>query len=247
MRFAQVTFAQGEQMAQQAAACVRDILTDAVRRRGWATLALAGGATPRLLYHTLAQTPFATHTPWAALDVFFSDERWVAPDHPDSNVGMARAAFLARVALPAANIHVPDMTLPPAQAALAYEQHIRRYFAARLQAVRAPFDLILLGIGTDGHTASLFPGQASLDETVRWVVAATPPAEVTPAVARITFTLPLITQAEHVIMLAAGPAKRALVDALANDRARAAWRYPAAQVCARRETLLLYAATAGRA
>jgi len=247
MRFAQVTFAQGEQMAQQAAACVRDILTDAVRRRGWATVALAGGATPRLLYRTLAQTPFATHTPWAALDVFFSDERCVAPDHPDSNYGMARAAFLAHIALPPENIHAPDMTLPPAAAAQAYEQHLRMFFAARLQAVRAPFDLILLGIGTDGHTASLFPGQASLHETVRWVVAVTPPAETTPQVARVTFTLPLITQAEHVIMLAAGPAKRALVDALVDDRARAAWHYPAARVFARRELLLLYAATEGRA
>jgi len=247
MRFAQVTFAHAGQMAQQAAACVCDILTDAVRRRGWATLALAGGATPRLLYRTLAQTPYATHTPWAAIDVFWSDERCVAPGHPDSNVGMARTAFLTQLALPAENIHAPDMTLPPAQAAQAYEQHLRMFFAARLQAVRAPFDLILLGLGTDGHTASLFPGQTSLHETVRWVVAVTPPAETTPAVARVTFTLPLITQTEQIIMLAAGPAKRALVDALTDDRARAAWRYPAAQVYAQRETLLFYATTEGRA
>jgi 6-phosphogluconolactonase len=241
VRFALITVADGEAMAQHAAACLTDILTAAVRRRGWATLALAGGATPRALYRALTQTPHVTHTPWQAVDVFWSDERCVAPDQPDSNVGMARATLLHQLALPAANIHAPDMTLPPPEAAQAYEQHIRMFFAARLQVLRAPFDAVLLGIGTDGHTASLFPGQAGLSETIRWVVAATPPADTAPAVARITFTLPLIAQAEHVLMLATGPAKRAIVDAMVHQPAQAAWRYPAARVTAQRELLLFYA------
>lgn len=241
MHVALVTAADGNALAQHAAACLSDILNAAVRRRGWATLALAGGATPRALYRALSQTPHVTHTPWPAVEFFWSDERCVVPDHADSNVGMARATLLNQLALPPANVHAPDMNLPPAEAAQAYEQHIRMFFAARLHALRAPFDAVLLGIGADGHTASLFPGQPSLAETVRWIVAVTPPAGTTPAVARVTFTLPLIAQAEQVLMLATGPAKRAIVDAMVHQPAQAAWRYPAARVTAQRELLRFYA------
>jgi len=131
---------------------------------------LSDGSTPRRLYERLADLPFASRFPWSRVHWFWGDERFVPHHHPDSNFRMARDAFLSRVPVPADNIHVvPTEGLSPEQGASVYERTLRRFYGADTLAPDRPlFDVTLLGIGEDGHTASLFPGQPALQETRRW-------------------------------------------------------------------------------
>jgi 6-phosphogluconolactonase len=149
---------------------------------------------------------------------FWGDERFVPHDHPDSNFGMTHAALLSRAPVPPENVHaVPTEGLTPEQAAGAYGQMLRDFYgAARLDPTRPLFDVVLLGIGDDGHTASLFPGQPALDETRSWVVAVLD-ARVE---ARITLTFPALDSTRDALFLAVGAKKRDLVRrARAGDRA----------------------------
>jgi len=180
----------------------------AVALRGRFTLALSGGHTPQALHALLAapEEPFRGRIDWAATEVFFGDERCVGPDHPESNYGAARASLLARVPLPAANVHRLRGEDDPPAAAAAYEADLRRVVPAERGLPR--LDLVLLGLGSDGHTASLFPGTAALEEETRLVV-----ANEVPQVGgfRLTFTLPLIGAARAVAFLVAGEEKAAAV------------------------------------
>src|SRR5262249_41973592 len=137
--------------------------------------ALSGGSTPKALYALLATPAYAARVDWARVQVFWSDERCVGPESQDSNFRMAREALLAHVPLPEANVHRMRGEVEPLRAAAAYEQELRAAFSTPEGAPQAlperRFDLALLGLGDDGHTASLFPGTAAIDETARWVVA----------------------------------------------------------------------------
>ncbi|BDG10032.1 6-phosphogluconolactonase [Anaeromyxobacter paludicola] len=181
----------------------------AVAARGAFTLALAGGTTPRRLYALLAAEPFRGRVPWDRTQVFFGDERPVPPDHPDSNYRMAREALLDHV--PVAGVHRIRGEDPAA--AERYEEELRRWFGIPPGGAPPRLDLALLGLGADGHTASLFPGSLALDERVRWVVS--------PFVARLgsrrtTLTLPVLDRARAVIFLVSGGEKApALARALA--------------------------------
>ena len=172
--------------------------------RGAFTLALPGGTTPGALYALLADpaAALAARMPWERTQVFFGDERHVPPGHPDSNYGMAREALLARVPVPAENVHRIRGELPDAAgAAAAYERELR--------AVLGPvpvLDLMLLGLGEDGHTASLFPGSPALEERERWVVAAWVERL---GAWRITLTLPVLERAREVVFLVCGAGKAA--------------------------------------
>lgn len=173
------------------------------------SVCLSGGSTPRGMYEQLATPAIASRFPWARTHWFWGDERFVPHDHPDSNYRMAREAFLARVPAPDGNIHaIPTEGLSPQQAAAAYETTLQRYYGAEsLVRTRPLFDVNLLGIGEDGHTASLFPGQPALQETQRWVVAvigAKPEA-------RITLTYPALDSSRHVAFLVTGEEKQELV------------------------------------
>jgi len=134
---------------------------------------LSGGSTPRRLYERLATPGIASHFPWSRSHWFWGDERFVPPDHPDSNYRMAHDALLSRVPISRDHIHaIPTEGLTPEQAAAAYEATLKRFYGAgTLSPERALFDVTLLGIGEDGHTASLFPGQPALQEKRRWAVA----------------------------------------------------------------------------
>jgi 6-phosphogluconolactonase len=168
----------------------------AIAEHGRFALALAGGSTPRTLYELLVERPID----WTRVHIFWGDERTVPPDHPDSNYHMARSTLLNHVPLPSGNVYRIRTELEPQAAAAAYERDLRRFFGD------APrFDLILLGMGADGHTASLFPGTAALAETERWVVANHVPQLGT---WRITFTLSVINAAAHVAFLVTGADKR---------------------------------------
>jgi 6-phosphogluconolactonase len=187
---------------------VAAIARAAVAERGAFHIALSGGSTPRRLFQLLAQRG-ADALPWRELVLWWGDERTVPPDHADSNYRMAREALIdpaAAFGLPAANVHRMAGELPdPAAAALAYEREL-------VAALGTPpvLDLVLLGMGPDGHTASLFPGSPALGETARWVVAnpVTSPL-VHGQTTRLTFTAPAINAARHVRFLIAGADKAA--------------------------------------
>jgi 6-phosphogluconolactonase len=170
---------------------------------------LSGGSTPRRLYECLAGPEIAARFPWNRAHWFWGDERFVPHDHPDSNFRMARDAFLSRVPVPDNNIHaVPTEGLSPEQAAVAYETTLKRFYGADTLAPGRPlFDITLLGIGEDGHTASLFPGQPALQETRRWAVAVIA-AKSEP---RITLTYPALDSSGSVAFVATGKEKRQVV------------------------------------
>jgi len=188
------------------------LASEAIARHGAFRAALAGGETPRVAYERIAATwREAPDGPlrWGRVHLYWSDERMVPRDDPRSNFGMARAALVSRVPIPAANIHpIPIDAAEPDVAAAEYERTIRTEFAVEPTALPR-FDLVLLGMGADGHTASLFPGTSSLDERTRLAVAAHHPATSDP---RVTLTLPLINNAAATIVLASGSAKAAMLD-----------------------------------
>jgi len=201
-----------QELFEAAAEEVARTANRAAAERGRFTLALAGGSTPKSLY-TLLATNARTSLPWERTFFFWSDERHVPPTDPDSNYRMAQEAMLSKVPVPASNVlRVPAEMPDAAAAAEAYEQTLRRFFA--LQSEQVPrFDLILLGMGPDGHTASLFPETAALREKSRLVVANWVEKLKT---SRITFTLPLLNAANSVAFLVSGtdkaPALKAVLE-----------------------------------
>jgi 6-phosphogluconolactonase len=192
-------------LARAAAEEFARLAGDAVRERGSFAVALAGGSTPRRLYALLADegAPFRARVPWGRTHAFFGDERHVPPDHPDSNFRMASEALLSRVAV--AGVHRIPAELPdPGAAAAAYEADLRDTFGLREGDPPPRLDLVLLGLGADGHTASLFPGNPVLAERERWVAA---PWVDRLATHRITLTLPLLRRARAVVFLVSGAEK----------------------------------------
>jgi 6-phosphogluconolactonase len=189
-----------ELLSQSAAQIFADLADQAIQSRGRFSVALSGGKTPRRLYELLAGSPTREKIPWQAVHVFWGDERCVPLDDPRSDFRMAREALLEKVPLPAENIHAIQVNLPPAQAAAQYETELRKFFGKQPPV----FDLILLGMGENAHTASLFPHTPVLNETKRWVSEVYVTEQ---AMYRVTFTAPLINQAEQVIFLVSGADK----------------------------------------
>lgn len=185
-------------LVQRAYELVLAQIQTAIDQRGRCTLALAGGSTPKPLYEALAQADL----PWDKLYVFWGDERYVPADHPDSNAKMARQAWLNQVAIPTEQIYpVPTDDPDPAAAAAQYEQTLRQVL---MEPTAVPsLDIILLGMGDDGHTASLFPHTAALQVCDRIVSVGNKDGQ-----PRITFTVPLINAGRYVLFLAAGANKR---------------------------------------
>jgi len=179
---------------------------ESIGARGVFTLALAGGSTPRKLYSLLATDPAFGNFPWAETQLFFGDERHVPPDHADSNYLMVKSTLLASGLVPEANVHRVHAEQTDADmAAHNYEVEIKSLFTTAMLSGGFPrFDAILLGMGPDGHTASLFPGSKGLEEKERWVVANWVEKFNTN---RITFTFPVLNAAEAVLLLVAGADK----------------------------------------
>jgi 6-phosphogluconolactonase len=196
-------FATTQDLFQAAAAQFVVLATEAVRERGRFTVALSGGSTPRSLFSLLA-APYQSEVPWKRTFFFWGDERHVPPDDPESNYRMARESLLSKIPAPPENVfRVHAEEADAAQAAELYEQDLRRFFA--LKPGEFPrFDLIHLGMGPDGHTASLFPATAVLNEKARLVVANWVPKFNT---YRLTMTLPVLNNAANVTFLAAGADK----------------------------------------
>jgi 6-phosphogluconolactonase len=187
----------------------------AIAIRGRFFLALSGGSTPKPLYTLLATPPVAMRIDWSRVHVFWGDERCVPPNDPRSNYRMAREALLDHLPLPSANVHRIRGEEDPAQAAAAYEELLRGFFGGIEIPAKTSFDLVLLGMGADGHTASLFPGSAAARETHRWVVASPGPQ---PESWRVTLTPVLINAADHVTFLVSGAEKADRLKEVLEDR-----------------------------
>ena len=173
---------------------------DAIASRGQFIVALSGGSTPRDTYLRLGTEALVSRVMWSRVQVLWGDERCVPPDHVESNYRMARETLLDRVPVPAANVHRIHGEDDPLIAADVYE--------ATLRALRARIDLVLLGLGEDGHTASLFPGSAAVHESTRWVMAARAGAT---SMWRITLTPAVINAALEVLFLVSGAAKAGIL------------------------------------
>ncbi|MGC9158628.1 MAG: 6-phosphogluconolactonase [Terracidiphilus sp.] len=201
--------ADAKQFARQAAQYFCEMASEAAEAQDRARIALSGGSTPQAAFEMLADRsePWRQHMPWNLLDLFWVDERAVAPDSAESNYRMTRAALLDHVSLGAEQIHRIEGELEPEAAAARYESELRAEFHLR-EFAYPRFDLVALGLGEDGHTASLFPHTAALGETRRLVVANYAPQK---DAWRITLTWPVINHARSVFFLVAGAEKAAIV------------------------------------
>jgi len=170
-----------------------------------------GGSSPKQLYRLLASDFYRSQIPWDRVHWFIGDERFVPADDPLNNMGMARLTFLDRCA-PVTNVHpIPTDTANPEQAARRYQSGLQSFYGANgLDSARPLFDVVLMGVGPDGHTASLFPNYPAVEETERWVVGV-PKAHVEPFVPRVTLTLPALNSCREMLFEVSGSEKRAIL------------------------------------
>lgn len=199
-----------DELSESAAANIRTLAAETVSRKGRFSVALSGGNTPRTLHHLLA-TRHRDEIPWESVFVFFGDERYVPHSDKESNFLMARQTLLDMVPIPASNIFPIPTNLPGAElAAAAYEEELRKVFGDR----GTSFDLLILGMGKEGHTASLFPGSAALDESRKWTAAVEVPA-LPPR--RITLTFPVLNRSAAVYFLVSGSDKSSALKEVLGD------------------------------
>ena len=229
------------EVTRAAAEMFAESVTAAVKARGVARVAISGGSTPKGVFALLA-AEYREKIPWSQLQLFWVDERCVGPEDAESNYGMTKAALLDKVPLPEGNVHRMEGELDPAEAASRYESEIRNAF--RLEGAETPkFDLILLGLGPDGHTASLFPHTEGLDEMARICIANHVPQKDT---WRMTLTWPVIVAGREVAFLMEGKEKAEIIRTVFQG-AYDPETYPAQLIrpASGRLTLLLDAAAAG--
>lgn len=222
-----------------------------ITRQGFFTLVLSGGSTPEPVYAMLAQA--RPTFDWGKVHIFWGDERCLPPDHPESNYRMARETLLLHAPIPETNIHRIRGEKPPRLAALDYEDELRR-FSQQYGGVIKPeagamfpvFNMVLLGMGEDGHIASIFPGSPALEERQHWVVAIEHNRPPPPLVPRVTMTLPLINAAREIVLLVAGEKKAERVCELLSRKADNAVPAARLQPISGRFTWMLDAAAAVR-
>jgi 6-phosphogluconolactonase len=187
------------------------VLTRIAANSGRIAICLTGGSSPKQLYRLLATDSCRSRVPWDRVHWFIGDERFVPPSDPLNNMGVARQIFLDACA-PAANIHpIATDAADPEQAARRYETELKSFYGANeLDPARPLFDLVLMGVGPDGHTASLFPDYPAIEEVVHWVTGV-PRAHVEPFVPRVTLTLPALGSCREMLFEIAGADKRAIL------------------------------------
>jgi 6-phosphogluconolactonase len=196
------------ELSKAVASFISQLSREAIEMHNHFTIALSGGSLPKTLFPALISEPFYTQINWQKWRVFWTDERCVPQTSPDSNYYLAREYLFRHVNIPPTQIYTPDTSLKPSGAADAYQATLRQIFKPAPEQLPR-FDLVLLGMGEDGHTASLFPHHPILRETERWVASISdspkPPPE------RITLTLPVINNARHVAFIITGASKSAIV------------------------------------
>jgi 6-phosphogluconolactonase len=207
-----LVFGDANLLAQAAARNIVERISRALEQRGVCSLALSGGETPRAVYRLLATSEYNVQADWTRVHFFFGDERLVPPDDPESNFGMARSELLSRLPVPAGNINRVRGELPAGEAVADYRRRLEEFFGSG--PVR--FDLVMLGLGKDGHTASLFPGSDAIAESDASVVAVFAAGVKTQ---RATLTLPVINNARDIMFLVSGRGKAPVVrDIMRADR-----------------------------
>ncbi len=211
-----------EELAKFAAEQLVEFLSRAIIERGSGSLVLSGGETPRRVYQILGSPPLSGWLEWSRVHIFFGDERMVPPNDPDSNYGMAHRELIERVPIPAENVHRIQGELSPEHAAMEYANELRMKYEAEFPR----FDCILLGIGEDGHTASLFPGTEALNELEK---AAVPLFVPRLKAWRVTLTFPVINSAREIIFLAEGEKKSSIVQKVIES-AKPSTDFPATMV-----------------
>jgi 6-phosphogluconolactonase len=200
----------GISLARTGAALFSRIAAESVELRGRFVVAISGGSTPIPMHRTLCEEPHLSTIPWTRTHIFWVDERCVPVNDRASNYGAARADFLGSVPIPETQAHPMPMDLSPDEGAAAYQKELVRFFQPQPSEIPV-FDLIFLGIGTDGHTASLFPGQNALTEKERLVVSV---RGGDPDVDRLTMTLLLLNNAREIVFLVSGKGKAAILKAI---------------------------------
>ena len=212
-----------DELSRQAAAQFVVLAQQAIIARGRFTVALSGGSTPKALYSLLATDELKQQLTWQKIHLFWGDERCVSPDHTESNFRIVKESLLTKVQIPTENVHRMAGELAPFAAAIAYERELEEMFLP-LEESLPRFDLLLLGLGEDGHTASLFPGSAALNESARLVV----PNYIEKLNAyRLTLTLPVINNGAQIYFLVAGKNKASMVKEILQ---RKTGDYPAARI-----------------
>ncbi len=225
--------ADGAELARAGAELVRNAAHKAVAERGTCTIALSGGSTPRLMFQLLAAPPMRDEMPWTAIQVYWGDERCVGPDDAQSNFRMARETLLDKVPIPSDHIHRMRGEEPAAEAAAAYEAELRASFNVG-EGELPHLDLVLLGMGPDGHTASLFPDTNAASITDRLVAAPYVPHL---KAYRLTLTLPVLNAAREVLFLVGGADKAGTVRAVFDAMPGGDPAYPASLVHPQEGTL----------
>ncbi|MGD1210165.1 MAG: 6-phosphogluconolactonase [Candidatus Acidiferrales bacterium] len=225
MKMETLVFPDLDELSRTALEVMLRLIQDAIKQRGRFAIALAGGHTPTKLYALWAHAEnYGVRTPWDRVHLFWGDERYVPHNDPLSNYRMARETLIEKVPIPPGNVHaMPTDSPDPAKAADAYEAELRSFFGAGAPA----FDLQLLGLGVEGHTASLFPGSPALEEKKRWVVAvevaAKPPR-------RLTLTPVVLNQGRNTFFMVSGADKREILAALRSEPASNASQYPVGRI-----------------
>jgi 6-phosphogluconolactonase len=204
--------------AALAHAAAKQMLARIDANRGRVAICLTGGSSPKALYDLLATDSYNSRIPWHRIDWFIGDERFVPSSDPRNNMTMARRSFLDALAPPDKIHPIPTDAASLEDAAQRYEAELKSFYGAdRLDPARPLFDLVLMGIGPDGHTASLFPGYPATEETERWVVGV-PKANVEPFVPRVTLTFPALASCRQMLFEVSGASKRAILTrVLAGD------------------------------
>ena len=210
------TYPNPNALARAAAELFVTLASEAIASRGRFAVALSGGSTPKAMHTNLSSPEFVSRVDWARVHIFWGDERCVPPDHEHSSYRMAKETLLDRAPIPPGNVHRIRGEADPEQAAREYEDELRAFFGqprggrpqgGQPQGAAPTFDLIFLGMGDDGHTASIFPGTTAIHEQARWVMAQEHNFPPPPLVSRITFTPPILNAAANVVVLVTGAGK----------------------------------------
>jgi len=201
-------------LAMKGAQIFSQTAKESVDKYGRFAVALSGGSTPRPMHRLLSEEPYASEIPWGSIHIFWTDERVVPFEDPESNFGVAQRDFLDKLAIPSAQVHPMPVWITPERGAALYQEELEGFFQ-RLGSDDPAFDLIFLGIGKDGHIASLFPAQEALDERKRWVVAVKGGI---PYVSRLTMTYSIINHAIQIVFLVSGRQKAEILESIFEKR-----------------------------
>jgi len=222
-----------DRLSARAAENIMELANAGVSERGFFTMALSGGNSPRQIYGQLGERPFKDKMPWDRTFIFWGDDRYIPHDDRESNYQMAYRAMLSKINIPQENIfRIPTEVPPIEEAAVLYERVIRKVFV-KLGAIdkekKLPvFDLVILGVGKDGHTASLFPGHKAVNEKEEWVTFVKAHARVTLR-GRITLTLPVINAARNIMFIISGEGKGGIIKEILSDK-KGGSAYPATMI-----------------